>query len=63
MYPIKLKLDMIDHMNNTFRRTVFQISADLLLIQNFHILNYGLTEQNPKLLKIEDKINLPLVVN
>ena len=63
MYPIKLKLDMIDHMNNTFRRTVFQISADVLLIQNFHILNYGLTEQNPKLLKIEDKINLPLVVN
>ena len=63
MYPIKLKLDMIDHMNNTFRRTVFQISVDLLLIQNFHILKYGLTEQNPKLLKLEDKINLPLVVN
>ena len=32
VYPIKLKIGMLDHMNNTFRNTVFQISVDVPLI-------------------------------
>ena len=31
VYPIKLKLGMLDHMNNTFRNTAFQISVDVPL--------------------------------
>ena len=32
VYPTKLKIGMLDHMNNTFRNTVFQISVDVSLI-------------------------------
>ena len=32
VYPIKLKLGMLDHKNNTFRNTVFEISVDVPLI-------------------------------
>ena len=35
VYPIKLKLGMLDHMNNTFRDTVFSISFDVPLNQEF----------------------------
>ena len=31
MYPVKLKLGMLDNMNNTFRNTVFEISVDVPL--------------------------------
>ena len=35
-HPIKLKIGMLDHMNNAFRNTVFQISVDVMpLILNF----------------------------
>ena len=30
-YPVKLKLGMLDNMNNTFRNTVFEISVDVPL--------------------------------
>ena len=29
MYPIKLKIGILDHMNNTFRNTVVQMSIDV----------------------------------
>ena len=35
VYPINLKLGMLDHMNNTFRDTVFSISVDVPLNQEF----------------------------
>ena len=31
VYPIKLKIGMLDHMNNTFRNTVSHISVDVPL--------------------------------
>ena len=31
VYPIKLKIGMLDHMNNTFENTVIQISVDVPL--------------------------------
>ena len=31
MYPMKLKIGMLDHMNNTFQNIVFQISVDVPL--------------------------------
>ena len=31
MYPVKLKLGMLDNMNNTFQNTVFEISVDVPL--------------------------------
>ena len=42
MYPINLKLGMLDHMNNTFRDTVFSISVDVPLNQEFFgIIKFG----------------------
>ena len=32
VYPIKLKIGMLYHMNNTFRNTVFYIYVDVPLI-------------------------------
>ena len=31
MYPKKLEIGILDHMNNTFRKAVFQISVDVAL--------------------------------
>ena len=31
MYPIQLKLGMLDHMNSTFRNTFFGLSVDVPL--------------------------------
>ena len=42
MYRIKLKLGMLDHMNNTFRNTVFKISVDVpLKIVDFYDIPTG----------------------
>ena len=38
---MKLKIGMLDHMNNSFRNTVFQISVDVPL--NFLILEVKYT--------------------
>ena len=48
VYPIKLKLGMLDHMNNTFRDTVFSISVDVPLNQEF----FGITKFGNFLSKI-----------
>ena len=44
VYPIKLKIDMVYHMSNTFRNAVFQISVDIPLMHkniSKKALNFG----------------------
>ena len=56
MYPIKLKVGMLDLMSNTFRNTIFEISVDLPLRNAVNKKEIPENENSDKVIDIVRKI-------
>ena len=56
MYPIKLKVGMLDRMSNTFRNTIFEISVDLPLRNAVNKKEIPENENSDKVIDIVRKI-------